>query len=219
MTSATYTPELGDRITTLLGDFKLATTAAELVPRMLSAGADEALLVVAEVLELEAQGRMERRVDRLRRASKRPLGKTLDALDRTRVPKKVMLRFDELVRGDLLERAENVLIFGQPGVGKSHLACALGHALIERGHSVLFAPTYQVVQQLLAARRDLALPKALRQLDSFDLVILDDIGYVQQSADEARCSSLSWPSDTSDAPCSSPATSSSASGAASSRAP
>lgn len=186
MTSTTYTPELGDRITTLLADFKLATTAAELVPRMLSAGADEALLVVAEVLELEAQGRMERRVDRLRRASKLPLGKTLEALDRKRVPKKVMLRVDELARGDFLERAENVLIFGQPGVGKSHLACALGHALIERGHSVLFAPTYQVVQQLLAARRDLALPKALRQLDSFDLVILDDIGYVQQSADEAE---------------------------------
>jgi len=186
VTTVGFTPEMGERITTLLTDFKLTTTATELVPRLLDVEADEALVVVAEVLELEAQGRMERRVDRLRRASKLPLGKTLDSLDRARVPKKVMRRIDDLARGDFLERAENVLIFGQPGVGKSHLASALGHALIERGHSVLFAPTYQLVQQLLAARRDLALPRALRRLDAFDLVILDDIGYVQQSADEAE---------------------------------
>lgn len=186
MTETTYTPEIGERITALLADFKLATTASELVPRLLGAGEESALVLVREVLELEAHGRMERRVERLMRASKLPLGKTLDALDRARVPKTVMRRVDELARGDFLARAENVLVFGKPGVGKSHIACALGHALVERGHSVFFAPTYQLVQQLLAARRDLALPKALRQLDAFDLVILDDIGYVQQSADEAE---------------------------------
>jgi DNA replication protein DnaC len=97
-----------------------------------------------------------------------------------------MRRVDELVRGHFLAHAENVLLFGKPGVGKSHLACALGRALVERGHSVLFTPTYQLVQQLLAARRDLALPRALQRLDAFDIVILDDIGYVQQSADEAE---------------------------------
>lgn len=186
MRETTYTPEIGERITALLTDFKLATTASELVPRLLAAGEEDALVLVREVLELEAHGRMERRVERLLRASKLPLGKTLDALDRARVPKTVMRRVDELARGDFLARAENVLVFGKPGVGKSHIACALGHALVERGHSVLFAPTCQLVQQLLAARRDLALPKALRQLDTFDLVILDDIGYVQQSADEAE---------------------------------
>lgn len=93
-----------------------------------------------------------------------------------------MRRVDELGRGEFIDRAENVLLIGKLGVGKSQIACGLGHALVERGHSVLFAPTYQVVQQPLAARRDLALPRALRQLDVFDLVILDDIGYVQQSA-------------------------------------
>lgn len=186
MTAAGFTPEIGERIGTLLHEFKLATTSAELVPRLLAAGEENALVLVREVLELEAQGRMERRVERLLRASRLPPGKTLDALDRTRVPKGVMRRVDELARGDFLARAENVLLFGKPGVGKSHIACALGHALVERGHSVFFGPTYQVVQHLLAARRDLALPKALRQLDAFDLVILDDIGYVQQSADEAE---------------------------------
>jgi DNA replication protein DnaC len=181
-----YTPEIGDRIAALLTEFKLVATAGELVPRLLAAGEENALIVLREVFELEAHGRLERRIERMMRASRLPLGKTLDALDRTRVPKGVMRRVDELARGDFLERAENVLVFGKPGVGKSHLACALGHALVERGHSVFFAPAYQIVQQLLAARRDLVLPKALRQLDAYDLVILDDIGYVQQSADEAE---------------------------------
>lgn len=73
-----------------------------------------------------------------------------------------------------------------PGVGKSHAACALGHALVQAGHSVLFAPTYQLVQDLLAAKRNLLLPRMLRSLDAFELLILDDIGYVQQTPEEAE---------------------------------
>ena len=186
MNAPTYTLEIGERVTALLAEFKLTTMAAELVPRLLAAGEQAALAQIREVLELEASGRMQRRVDRLVRASRLPLGKTLATLDRSRVPKTVMRRVDELARGEFIDRGENVLLFGKPGVGKSHIACGLGHALVERGHSVFFAPTYQIVQQLLAARRDLVLPRALRQLDVFDLVILDDIGYVQQSADEAE---------------------------------
>ncbi|MCA9607008.1 MAG: IS21-like element helper ATPase IstB [Myxococcales bacterium] len=186
MTDLVYTPEVGDRIAAMLTELKLVATANELVRRLLDAGEEGALVVVAEVLELELEGRMGRRVERLRRSSKLPLGKTLATLDRKRVPKGVMHRVDALARGDFLSRGENVLIFGRPGVGKSHIACALGHALVEHGHSVLYTPTYQLVQRLLAARRDLALPRALRQLDGFDLVILDDIGYVQQSPDEAE---------------------------------
>src|SRR5262249_18059801 len=86
----------------------------------------------------------------------------------------------ELERGDLLDRAVNVLCFGLPGVGKSHAACAIGHALVAQGRSVLFVPTYQLVQELLVAKRDLELPRALKRLDAFDLLILDDIGYVEQ---------------------------------------
>jgi DNA replication protein DnaC len=186
MSDLVYTDEIGARIAELLGEFKLSTAASELVNRLLAEGEQRALVLVREVLELERQGRVERRVERLRRASHLPGAKTFAALDRSRVPKPVMRRIDELARGHFLDGAENVLLFGKPGVGKSHLGCALGHALVERGHSVLFAPAYQLVQQLLAARRDLILPKVLRQLDAFDLVILDDIGYVQQSPDEAE---------------------------------
>lgn len=73
-----------------------------------------------------------------------------------------------------------------PGVGKSHAACAIGNALIEQGHSVLFRPAYQLAQELLAAKRDLVLPQKLCRLDSFDLLILDDIGNVKQSPEEAE---------------------------------
>jgi DNA replication protein DnaC len=177
---------MGERITALLTSWKLTTAAAELVARLVAAGQDEALALVAEVFELEAETRSERRVDRLRRASKLPPAKSFDTLDRTRVPRPALLKIQELARGDFLDQGGNVLLFGLPGVGKSHLACALGHALVEAGRSVLFTPTYQIVQTLLAARRDLCLPKALRTLDVFDAIVLDDLGYVQQTADEAE---------------------------------
>src|SRR5580700_9751801 len=175
---------MGTRMAALLSEWKLPTAAGELVRRLVAGGHDDALLVVSEVLELEAAGRKERRVERLRRASKLPPGKTFETLDKARVPRTALLKVQELSRGDFVEQANNVLLFGLPGVGKSHLACALGHALVDAGRSVLFTPTYQLVQQLLVARRDLCLPRALRALDVFDAVILDDLGYVQQTAEE-----------------------------------
>lgn len=186
MSAATYTPEMGERIAARLSEWKLPTAAAELVRRLVAAGHDEALAMVAEVLELEACARKERRVERLLRASKLPPGKTFETLDKARVPRTALLKVLELSRGEFVEQANNVLLFGLPGVGKSHLACALGHALVHAGKSVLFTPTYQLVQQLLAARRDLYLPRALRALDVFDAVILDDLGYVQQTSEEAE---------------------------------
>ena len=101
-----------------------------------------------------------------------------------RLPRPLVRKLTELARGRFLDEAINGLLFGLPGTGKSHAAAAIGHALVEQGHSVLFAPTYRLVQDLLAAKRDLDLPRALRKLDNFDLLILDDLGYVQQSEDE-----------------------------------
>ena len=79
-----------------------------------------------------------------------------------------------------------MLAFGLPGVGKSHALCAVGHALVDRGHSVFFTPTYSLVQELLAAKRALELPRALRKLDHFEVLLLDDLGYIQQSPEEAE---------------------------------
>jgi len=182
----TPSTEMAVRVHELLTQFKLKTAASEVVRRFNDAGHDGALPVLLEVLEAEADERGQRRTDRLLRVSRLPPGKTMETLDRTRVPRPVALRLDELASGAFLDNAQNVLCFGLPGRGKTHAAAALGHALVQRGHAVLFTPTFRLVQELLAAKRDLQLPRALSRLDTFELLILDDIGYVQQSADEVE---------------------------------
>ena len=185
MTADTFTPDMATRLCELLTRFKLPTVAAELVGRLSQAGQETALPTLLEVLEAEADERGQRRCDRLLKASHLPPGKTFETLDESRLPRNVVVRLHELAGGDFLDRADNVLCFGLPGRGKTHAATALGHALVRHGRSV-FTPTFRHVQELLAAKRDLALPRALAKLDAFDLLILDDIGYVQQSADEVE---------------------------------
>lgn len=181
-----FTTDMHTRMSELCTRFKLPTFGTEVVRRFTDAGHEAALPTLLEVLEAEAGERGHRKTERLLRASRLPPGKTLETLDRTRLPRGVMAKLDELATGDFLDRAQNVLCFGLPGRGKTHAAAALGHALVERGHAVLFTPTFRLVQELLAAKRDLALPRALARLDAFELLILDDIGYVQQSADEVE---------------------------------
>jgi DNA replication protein DnaC len=182
--STTFTPAMGDRIAELCGLFKLPTVSTQIVKRLEKAGQHAALATLLEVFEAEAGDRRERRVERLLRGSKLPPGKTFDTFADARLPRQLSAQLRELATGHFLDRAANVLAFGLPGVGKTHAAAALGHALVHVGRSVLFTPTYQLVQELLVAKRDLELPRALRKLDVFDLLILDDIGYVQQSPDE-----------------------------------
>jgi DNA replication protein DnaC len=176
----------GERLCELLATFKLPTAAAEMVPRVTEAGCEEHLPLLAEIFELEQEDRWERRRQRLLRASKLAPGKIFDTFDESRLAHTMTRQIRELRGGGFLEQAINVLCFGLPGTGKTHVACALGHALVEAGHSVLFLPTYKLVQDLLIAKRDLELPRALRKLDNFELLILDDIGYVQQNAEEVE---------------------------------
>jgi DNA replication protein DnaC len=175
-----------EQLVALLEALKLPTLASELVPRFVAAGKQDVLPLLLECFELEVGDRRERRIERLRRASGLPPGKTSETLDEKRFARVLQQKLVELERGDFLDRAVNVLCFGLPGVGKSHAACAIGHALVAQGRSVLFVPTYQLVQELLVAKRDLELPRMLKRLDAFDLLILDDIGYVEQAADEAE---------------------------------
>jgi DNA replication protein DnaC len=181
-----FTPAVAERITELLGEFKLPTLRSELVTRFEQAGQTKVLPLLLEIFELEAGDRRERRVDRLRRASKLPPAKTFDTFTDARLPPRLAQKLRALSSGDFLDRADNVLAFGLPGTGKTHAACALAHELIARGRSVLFTPTYQLVQELLVAKRNLELPRALRRLDLYELLILDDIGYVQQAPDEVE---------------------------------
>jgi DNA replication protein DnaC len=175
-----------ERISELCAQFKLPTVGAEAVNRFTRAGHADALESLLEVLEMEAEDRRQRRTARLRQASKIPVGKTWDTFERERMPAELIQKLDELARGEFVERSVNVLAFGLPGTGKTHALCAVGHRLVEVGRSVLFIPAYQLVQDLLAAKRNLELPKALRKLDNFDFLIIDDLGYLPQGTEESE---------------------------------
>ncbi|NQU65970.1 MAG: ATP-binding protein [SAR324 cluster bacterium] len=139
---------------------------------------------LSEILEQEVEGRRMRRIERLMKAGRLPADKTLATFDQDRLPLQLQRLLPQLCTGKFVDRAENLLIFGLPGRGKTHFAAAIGHELIQHGRTVFFTPTYRLVDRLLRARRDLALEYELRRLDRFEVLILDDIGYVQQSRDE-----------------------------------
>jgi DNA replication protein DnaC len=138
-----------------------------------------------ELVEREAEERRRNRIERLLRQSRLPAGKTLDAFALKRLPRATATQVRTLVDGGFVDRCENILAFGNPGSGKTHLLCAIGHELVAAGRSVYFAATALLVEQLLAARRDLRLDRLIKKLGRFDAIILDDLGYVQHSRDEA----------------------------------
>jgi len=105
-------------------------------------------------------------------------------LDRTRFPRSINQQIDALLEGSFLSRCENVLVFGNPGSGKSHTVCAIGHELILQGQRVLFKNCEILVQELLIAKRDFMLPAILKKLGRYKALIIDDIGYVQQNREE-----------------------------------
>lgn len=137
-----------------------------------------------ELVELESQGRRETRIQRRMRQSKLPPEKDLASFELSRVPAKIRRQIKTLLDGSFLDRKENVLAFGNPGSGKTHLLCAIGQELIHNDRKVYFTSTQLLVQELLIAKRDLGLSKLLKKLSRFDALILDDLGYVQQSRQE-----------------------------------
>ena len=177
---------VAERIRQLCRQFKLPTLAAETVGRFSEAGHADALETLLEVMEQEAEDRRIRRVDRLRRTSKLPAGKTWETFEHGRTPVQLRQQLQRLVEGDFVDHGVNVLAFGMPGTGKTHAMCAIGHRLVESSHSVLFIPAYRLVQDMLAAKRDLELPRILRKLDNFDLLVIDDLGYLPQGAEESE---------------------------------
>jgi DNA replication protein DnaC len=137
-----------------------------------------------EVTDRDVDMRQQNRVARLLRGSRLPLEKTLESFNQKRLPRKVAVQFKTLLDGSFLDRKENVLAFGKPGSGKTHLLCALAHELIHQGRTVLFAPCALLVQELLIAKRDLKLARILKRFGRFDAILIDDLGYVQQSREE-----------------------------------
>ena len=144
---------------------------------------------LAALAEHEIADRGRRRIERHLTEARLPIGKTLASFDFDAVPMVSKAQAMAIAAGDSwLEKGANLLLFGPPGAGKSHLAAAIGLALVENGWRVLFARTSDLVQRLQIARRELALESALAKLDKYHLLILDDIVYV--SKDQAETSVL-----------------------------
>jgi DNA replication protein DnaC len=137
-----------------------------------------------QLVELELTQRKTRRIERLMKSSSLPKEKLLSTLKLERVPIKVRRQLPSLCEGGFVERAENILAFGLPGRGKTHVVCAIGHELVQRGYAVFFTSAVLLVQRLLAAKKELELERELKRLDAYDAVILDDIGYIQQNREE-----------------------------------
>jgi DNA replication protein DnaC len=132
----------------------------------------------------ECEDRQQKRIERLLRQSKIPPEKSLANFNLKRLPPKVAMAMKTLLEGDFLSRRENVLAFGNPGSGKTHLLCALGQELIARGYRVYFTSSALLVQDMLVAKRDLKLSRFIKRLAAFEALIIDDLGYVQQSREE-----------------------------------
>jgi DNA replication protein DnaC len=137
-----------------------------------------------ELAERECESRRSNRIERQLRESRLFMEKSLSTLDLKRLPQKAGQQVRSLLEGDFVDRHENVLIFGNPGSGKTHVACAVGQELIRSGRRVMFATCGLMVQDLLAAKRDLKLRGFLKKISRYEVLILDDIGYVQYSREE-----------------------------------
>jgi DNA replication protein DnaC len=137
-----------------------------------------------ELVRLECEAREQRRCARLLSESGLPREKSFRTLQLGVFPPLIRQQIERLRSGTFVQQAVNVVVVGRPGAGKSHLLASLGHALIEQGYSVLWRSTAQLMQRLLAAKRDLRLPQELAKLDRYACLILDDIGYVQHDQDE-----------------------------------
>jgi DNA replication protein DnaC len=181
----------GARLPTLLTALRLPTIRRQWETFAAQADAEgwPAARLLAALAELELAERSQRRIERHMEQSRLPAGKSFDGFDFGAVPMVRRAHLEALASGDAwLAGGQNVLMFGPPGAGKTHLAAGLGRRLIEQGYRVLFTRTTDLVQRLQTARRELSLPGAIEKLDKFDLLILDDISYVEK--DQAETSVL-----------------------------
>lgn len=170
----------------LLTDLHLPTfreSYAELARKALQddLGYEQYLL---ELSRREWEVRRVNKILRLVKASKLPLEKTMETLDLKRLPMKLRQQVKILVDGSFVDRRENILAFGQPGSGKTHLLCAICHELARQGRRVYFATCDLMVQELLRAKQELVLDKWLRKLSQFEVLMIDDFGYVKQNREE-----------------------------------
>jgi len=136
------------------------------------------------LVQRECQVRRQHRLERCLRLSRLPEEKDLAGFDLKRLPANVTRQVRTLLEGSFVDRRENVLVFGNVGSGKTHLLCALAQELIRQDRKVYFSTCSRLVQDLLVAKRDLKLSRLIQKLGRYEAVMIDDLGYVQQSREE-----------------------------------
>lgn len=132
----------------------------------------------------ECEVRRANKIDRLVKLSKLPPEKTLQTFEMERLPLGIRRQIKVLSEGSFAGRRENILAFGKPGSGKTHLLCGICHELARQGRLVYFATCDLIVQELLRAKQELILDKLLKKLSRYDVLMIDDFGYVKQNRDE-----------------------------------
>jgi DNA replication protein DnaC len=137
-----------------------------------------------ELVQNEICARDNKRFERWLKESNLPIAKSLANFELDRLPKGIQHHFNALRDGRFIERKENILLFGTPGCGKTHLMCGLAQELIKKGFRAYFRSCTALVQELLIAKNDLKLNRLLKKLSGYDLLIIDEIGYVQQEKGE-----------------------------------
>lgn len=140
---------------------------------------------LATLCDRELASREQRRIQQHIADAKFPVGKTLDAFEFSALSSITAAQMSAFAEDtDWVEQAHNLIIFGPSGVGKTHLAAAIGRRLVEKGIRVLFTKTTMLVQKLQSAYKSHELSDMLAKLSKFQLLILDDIGYVKKSESE-----------------------------------
>jgi len=173
----------------LLRQLRLSTIA-QLWESLLTRAEDERwnpAQYLAALCEQELNERHSRRIARFTKESCLPVGKTLATFDFSKIPMIKQKKIEALAQNsDWVKRAENLLFFGPSGVGKTHLAAAISHSLIEKSIRVRHFKTTALVQKMQQARADLQIEKFLGKLDKYSVIILDDLGYVKKTDAETH---------------------------------
>lgn len=137
-----------------------------------------------ELVQKELESREDKRVNKWLKESNLPIAKSLVNFDFTRLPKDIQHQFNALRDGKFLERKENILLFGTPGGGKTHLICGLAQDMIRKGYKAFFRPCAALIQELLVAKKELRINRFLKKLTTHNLLVIDEIGYIQQTKEE-----------------------------------
>jgi DNA replication protein DnaC len=176
----------GDKLKSMLSKLKLSTFASHHQDIAIEAEREGWSFgqYLYQLCEMEISVRQTKRIDRISKQSELPQSKTINTLDTGPLPEKIKRQLPTLCEGNFVDKAHNLIVFGLPGRGKTHLLCAIGHCLVKKGVPILFIPAFKLVQRLLVAKQELRLEKELKRLDKYEAVIIDDIGYIQQGRDE-----------------------------------